>query len=86
MVRAAPAEPVRAAAARDALERQFAGPVRWLQTVEGMLAAGVRHFVECGPKPTLVRMVERIALNKGIDNVETVAATTADEIAELAGR
>ena len=75
-----------AGSARDALKRQFAGPVRWLQTVEGMLDAGVRHFVECGPKPTLVRMVERIAINKGIEDVETIAATTADEIAELASR
>lgn len=73
-----------AAAARNALERQFAGAVLWQQTVEGMLAQGVRHFVECGPKPTLVNMVKRIALSKGIDGVETVAATTAAEIEALA--
>jgi [acyl-carrier-protein] S-malonyltransferase len=75
-----------AAAAKDALKRQFAGSVLWQQTVEGMLAAGVRHFVECGPKPTLVNMVKRIALAKGVEGVETTAATTADEIASLAGR
>ncbi len=79
------AAPVRtAAAARDALQRQFAGPVLWQQTIEGMFAAGVRTFVECGPKPTLVNMVKRIALATGIDGVETFAATTADEIAALA--
>lgn len=72
-----------AAAARDALKRQFAGSVLWQQTIEGMFAAGVRHFVECGPKPTLVNMVKRIALAKGIEGVETMAATTADEIAAL---
>ena len=72
-----------AAAARDALQRQFAGAVLWQQTIEGMFAAGVRHFVECGPKPTLVNMVKRIAIAKGIDGVETVPATTADEIAAL---
>lgn len=75
-----------AAAARDALKRQFAGSVLWQQTIEGMFAAGVRHFVECGPKPTLVNMVKRIALAKGIDGVETTAATTADEIAALAAK
>lgn len=75
-----------AAAAREALERQFAGAVLWQQTVEGMLAAGVRHFVECGPKPTLVNMVKRIALANGVEGVETFAATTADEIAALASR
>ena len=72
-----------AAAAKDALMRQFAGSVLWQQTVEGMFAAGVRHFVECGPKPTLVNMVKRIALAKGIAGVETTAATTVDEITAL---
>ena len=75
-----------AEAARDALKRQFAGSVRWLQTIEGMLTAGVREFVECGPKPTLVNMVKRIALARGVDGVETFAATTPDEIAALASR
>lgn len=75
-----------AVAARDAMKRQFAGSVLWQQTIEGMFAAGVRHFVECGPKPTLVNMVKRIALAKGIEGVETTAATTADEIAALAAK
>ena len=70
-------------AARDALKRQFAGSVRWLQTIEGMLEQGVREFVECGPKPTLVNMVKRIAMARGVEGVETHAATTADEIAAL---
>ncbi len=73
-------------AARSALQRQFAGSVLWQQTVEGMFAAGVRQFVECGPKPTLVNMVKRIALAKGVEGVETMAATTVDEILALAGR
>lgn len=73
-----------AAAARDALKRQFAGAVLWLPTVEAMLEQGVRHFVECGPKATLVNMVSRIAAARGVDGVETIAATTADEVAALA--
>jgi acyl transferase domain-containing protein len=40
-------------------------PLDALQLLEGMFAAGVRRFVECGPKPTLVNMVKRIALAKG---------------------
>ena len=76
------AKPVTTAdAARDALKRQFAGAVLWLPTIEAILQQGVRHFVECGPKPTLVNMVKRIAA--GVDGVETVAATTADEIEAL---
>lgn len=72
-----------AAAARAALERQFAGSVLWQQTIEGMFGAGIRHFVECGPKPTLVNMVKRIALARGVEGVETVAATNAAEIEAL---
>lgn len=75
-----------AAAARAALQRQFAGAVQWQRTIEGMFAAGVRHFVECGPKATLVNMVKRIALARGLDGVETFAATTADEVAALAAK
>jgi [acyl-carrier-protein] S-malonyltransferase len=78
------AKPVTTAdAARDALKRQFAGAVLWLPTVTGMLDDGVRQFVECGPKPTLVNMVKRIATGAGVDGVETAAATTADEVAAL---
>jgi [acyl-carrier-protein] S-malonyltransferase len=81
------AQPVATArAARDALQRQFAGAVLWQQTIEGMLEAGVRRFVECGPKPTLVNMVKRIALARGIDGVETVAATTAAELLALGAK
>lgn len=69
--------------ARDALKRQFAGAVLWLPTVTGMLDSGVRNFVECGPKPTLVNMVKRIATGAGVEGVETAAATTADEVAAL---
>jgi [acyl-carrier-protein] S-malonyltransferase len=75
-----------AAAARDALRRQFAGSVLWQQTIEGMFAAGVRQFVECGPRPTLVTMCKRIALARGVEGVETMAATTADEVAALAAK
>jgi [acyl-carrier-protein] S-malonyltransferase len=76
------AAPVRTAVeARDALERQFAGSVLWQASVERMLNDGFRRFVEFGPKPTLVRMVQQIAQAVGVEGVETVALTTADEVA-----
>ena len=78
------AKPVTSApAAREALKRQFAGAVLWLPTVEGMLAAGIRDFVECGPRPTLVNMVKRIATGSGVEGVTTAPATTVDEIVAL---
>ncbi len=75
-----------AAAAKDALKRQFAGSVLWETSVENMLRDdAVRRFVEFGPKPTLVRMVSQIARNIDVDGVETQGATNAEELGQLLG-
>lgn len=74
-----------AAAARDALKRQFAGSVLWQPGVEWMLRNGVRQFVEFGPKATLIRMVTQIANELGVEGVEVQSACSADELAALAG-
>jgi [acyl-carrier-protein] S-malonyltransferase len=74
------------AAARDALERQFAGAVLWQTSIERMIQdAGVRRFIECGPKPTLSRMVVNIARELGVDGIESVAVTTPDELEAVRG-
>ena len=49
------------AAIRDALARQAASPVRWVETVTKMLAMGATHVVECGPGKVLAGMTKRIA-------------------------
>ncbi len=73
-----------AAAARDALKRQFAGSVNWQGSVENMIRdAGVRTFVELGPKATLVRMVTQIARAMEVEGIETQPATTVDELNAL---
>jgi [acyl-carrier-protein] S-malonyltransferase len=46
---------------RDALVRQAAGPVRWVETVQALQARGVQAVVECGPGRVLAGMVKRIA-------------------------
>jgi [acyl-carrier-protein] S-malonyltransferase len=46
---------------RDALVRQAASPVRWVETVRRMVDSGVTHIVECGPGKVLAGMVKRIA-------------------------
>ena len=45
----------------DALVRQLYCPVRWIEIVTAMHAAGVTHIVECGPGKVLHGMVRRIA-------------------------
>ncbi|HEY9023073.1 MAG TPA: ACP S-malonyltransferase [Burkholderiaceae bacterium] len=49
-----------AAAIRDALVRQAAGPVRWVEVVQALRARGVTHVVECGPGKVLAGMAKRI--------------------------
>jgi len=45
---------------RDALVRQAASPVRWVETVKRMAAAGVTHVVEAGPGKVLAGAIKRI--------------------------
>ena len=46
---------------KDALVRQAASPVRWVETIRRMVDAGVTHIVECGPGKVLAGMTKRIA-------------------------
>ena len=45
---------------RDALVRQAAAPVRWVETIRKMAAAGVTHVIECGPGRVLAGLTRRI--------------------------
>jgi [acyl-carrier-protein] S-malonyltransferase len=46
---------------RDALVRQAAGPVRWVESVQALKLRGVATIIECGPGKVLAGMVKRIA-------------------------
>jgi len=48
------------AAIKDALVRQAAGPVRWVETMQKMAAEGVTRVIECAPSKTLIGMAKRI--------------------------
>jgi [acyl-carrier-protein] S-malonyltransferase len=48
------------AAIRDALVRQAASPVRWVETVQKFAAEGVSHVIECGPGKVLAGLTKRI--------------------------
>ena len=47
-------------AIKDALVRQAAGPVRWVETMEYMAAGGISQVLECAPSKVLVGMAKRI--------------------------
>lgn len=48
------------AAIKDALVRQAASPVRWVETVLKMKADGITRVVECGPGKVLAGLTKRI--------------------------
>jgi [acyl-carrier-protein] S-malonyltransferase len=57
---------------RDLLVRQVTGTVRWRESVEAMVAAGVDRFVELGGK-VLGPMIRRIAPDASVTSVVTMA-------------
>lgn len=75
-----------AADIRDALARQAASPVRWVETIQAFAARGVTHVVECGPGRVLTGFNKRIArelrsfaLTDGTDVAATLATLAALE-------
>ncbi|WP_394780841.1 ACP S-malonyltransferase [Undibacterium sp.] len=48
------------AAIKDALVRQAASPVRWVETVQKIGAGGITHLIECGPGKVLAGLTKRI--------------------------
>ena len=54
---ATPQEP---RAIKDALVRQAASPVRWVEIIRRMAGMGVTHVLECGPGKILAGLVKRI--------------------------
>lgn len=48
------------AAIKEALVRQAASPVRWVETIQKIAALGLTQVVECGPGKVLTGLVKRI--------------------------
>lgn len=60
------------------LTSQVSSPVRWLQTIENMSAAGVEKFIELGPGKVLtglVRQINKEAVYANIENTESLRNT-----------
>lgn len=45
---------------KNALARQAAGPVRWVESIQAIAHAGMTHIVECGPGKVLTGLTKRI--------------------------
>jgi [acyl-carrier-protein] S-malonyltransferase len=48
------------AAIKEALVRQAASPVRWVETMQKMAADGITQVIECAPSKVLIGMAKRI--------------------------
>lgn len=69
------------AAIRDALVRQAASPVRWVETVQKFASGGVTHVIECGPGKVLAGLTKRI--NGELTGDAIVDQASLDRILEL---
>ncbi|MGZ8709377.1 MAG: ACP S-malonyltransferase [Thermoanaerobaculia bacterium] len=66
-----------ATAVRNALLRQVASPVRWVESVEKMISMGVKRIVEIGPRNVLTGLVKRIDPSVELMNVSDVPSLEA---------
>jgi [acyl-carrier-protein] S-malonyltransferase len=60
--------------ASDALVRQVSAPVRWLQSIELLIGAGVDTFVEIGPGKVLSGLLRQIDRSVRCLNIEDAAS------------
>jgi [acyl-carrier-protein] S-malonyltransferase len=66
-----------ATAVRNALLRQVASPVRWVESVQKMISMGVKRVVEVGPGNVLTGLIKRIDSSVELVNVSDVASIEA---------
>ncbi len=57
---------------RDLLEQQLTSPVRWLATIENMIADGAQTFYEVGPGNVLAGLMKRINKKFAVTTIGTV--------------
>lgn len=66
-----------ATAIKDALVRQAAAPVRWVESVQKMSALGITRVIECGPGKVLSGLVKRIDTQLTADAINDQASLEA---------
>jgi len=68
-------------AIKDALVRQAASPVRWVETIQKLASPGVTHVIECGPGKVLAGLTKRI--NGDLTGDAIVDQASLDKVLEL---
>jgi [acyl-carrier-protein] S-malonyltransferase len=66
---------------KDALVRQAASPVRWVETIQQFAAQGISHVIECGPGKVLAGLTKRI--NSDLTGDAIVDQASLERILEL---
>lgn len=66
---------------KDALVRQAASPVRWVESVQKIAQTGVSHVIECGPGKVLMGLTKRI--NGDLVGDAICDQATLDKVLEL---
>jgi [acyl-carrier-protein] S-malonyltransferase len=66
---------------KDALVRQAAGPVRWVECVQSIAQQGVTHVIECGPGKVLAGLTRRIDGN--LVGASIVDPASLDEVLKI---
>ncbi len=56
---------------KELLARQVSSPVRWMQSMEYMIAEGVERFVEIGPGSTLAGFMKKINPKSRVYNINS---------------
>jgi [acyl-carrier-protein] S-malonyltransferase len=70
-------------AVRNALLRQVASPVRWVESVQKMIEMGVKRFVEIGPGNVLTGLIKRI--DSGVELINVSDAESLERFVEQQG-
>jgi [acyl-carrier-protein] S-malonyltransferase len=66
---------------KDALVRQAANPVRWVETIHELSARDVTHVIECGPGKVLTGLTKRI--NGNLVSEAIIDQPSLEKVAEL---
>lgn len=70
-------------AIRDALVRQAAAPVRWVEVIQRMAELGAATVAECGPGKVLAGLTKRI--NRELTGVALADAASLEQLAQQIG-